>query len=98
MNPAGIRIFEARAMGQTAMYSFEQKEKKLSANYEKKLKANKKAWVFFQEQPPYYRRTATWWVISAKQEETRIKRLAILITNSENGERIPMLRPIVKHK
>ena len=96
MKPAGLKIFEARDPAKAPMYSFEQLEKKLSVSYEKKIKANKKAWLFFQSQAPYYRRTAGWWVISAKQEQTRMKRLEILITSSERGERIPMLRPTKK--
>ncbi|MGZ5134834.1 MAG: YdeI/OmpD-associated family protein [Flavitalea sp.] len=98
MKPAGLKIFKARDPGKVPMYSFEQQEMKLSASYEKKLMANKKAWLFFQSQAPYYRRTASWWVISAKQEQTQLKRLEILITSSERGERIPMLRPTEKKK
>ena len=63
-----------------------------SGAYEKQFRANKKAWKFFQAQPPWYRRTASWWVISAKKEETRLKRLGQLIEDSENERTIRELR------
>jgi uncharacterized protein YdeI (YjbR/CyaY-like superfamily) len=53
------------------------------------MRRNKAAWTFFQAQPPYYRKRMTWWVVSAKQEATRLKRLAQLIERSAAGERIP---------
>lgn len=56
------------------------------------LRANEKAWNFFQTQPPSYRKPAIWWVMSAKQEQTRLKRLATLVEDSENGLRIALLR------
>src|SRR5271157_4586015 len=64
---------------------------KLEAAHEKRFKANKKAWDFFQAQAPWYRRTATWWVVSAKREETRLRRLATLMEDSEKGRRIALL-------
>ena len=70
----------------------QRKGAKLSAEYEKTFRANKKAWKYFQAQPPWYRRTASWRVISAKKEETRLKRLAQLIDDSANGRTIRELR------
>ena len=64
----------------------------LEEETKKKLKANKKAWRFFDAQAPWYKRTAIHWVMSAKQEATREKRLAELIADSANGERIKQLR------
>ncbi len=77
MHPAGVRAYEARDPARAASYSFEQREeaRKLAPAYEAQLKANAKAWAFFQAQPPYYRRTVSRWVMSAKKEETRLKRL-----------------------
>jgi uncharacterized protein YdeI (YjbR/CyaY-like superfamily) len=90
MHPAGLRAFEARDPSRT--YSYERKEdQKLDAAYEAKLKANKKAWTFFQAQPPYYRRIASLWVMDAKKEETRLKRLATLIDDSAHGRRIGLM-------
>ena len=93
MRPAGIRAFEARRGDKTGIYAYEQrKNAKLPAAFEKKFRANKKAWAFFQSQPPWYQRTASYRVISAKQEATREKRLAQLIHDSEAGAPIRELR------
>ena len=70
----------------------------LDEAYEKKLRANKKAWAFFQTQPAWYQRTASWWVISAKKEETRLKRLATLIADSAAGRTIAPLTRTPKSK
>ncbi len=90
MKPAGLDAFNKREEARSRVYSFEQEAAALG-EYEKKLRANKKAWAFFQAQPPYYRKTATWWIISAKREETRLKRLATLIEDSAAGRRIGVL-------
>ena len=93
MHPAGIKAFEARQDDKTAIYSYEQrKTSKLPPAYEKQFRANKEAWTFFQRQSPWYQRTATYFVISAKQESTRQKRLARLIQDSEAGQPIKELR------
>jgi uncharacterized protein YdeI (YjbR/CyaY-like superfamily) len=93
MRPAGVRAFERRTGGRSEIYAYEQRTgAKLSDAYEKRFRANKKAWKFFQAQPPWYRRTASWRVISAKREETRLKRLAQLIDDSEHERAIPELR------
>ncbi len=86
MHAAGITAFKARKGDKTGIYAYEQrKTATLPPGYEKKLRANKKAWAFFQKQPPWYQRTATYRVISAKQEATREKRLTELIRDSEAG-------------
>lgn len=89
MTKEGLELFEKRDAKNSKQYSFEQrKNPKLPAPYVKKIKANKKAWAFFSSQAPWYQRTATWWIISAKREETRLKRLGQLIGTSEKGRRI----------
>ncbi len=88
MRPAGIAAFERRDEKKSVIYAYEQKNASLSEDYEARFRANAKAWEFFEAQAAYYRRTAIWWVISAKQEETRLKRLGILISNSEAGKRV----------
>lgn len=89
MRPAGLEAFERRTDQRSAIYSYEQRTKpKLDAEAERSFRANKKAWAFFQGQPPSYRRAATWWVISAKREETRRKRLATLIGDSQRGRTV----------
>jgi uncharacterized protein YdeI (YjbR/CyaY-like superfamily) len=93
MRPAGLQAFERRQGDRSAIYAYEQRKgAKLRGVYEKKFRANKKAWKFFQAQPPWYQRTASWWVISAKKEETRLKRLAQLIEDSEHERTILELR------
>lgn len=92
MMPAGLAAFERREENRSRQYSFEQADAALGPEYERAFRANRKAWAFFQSQPPYYRRTAAWWVISAKREETRARRLELLIRDSEAGERIGPMR------
>lgn len=90
MAEAGIRAFEKRSDERSGVYSFEQrKEAKLDPALETRFRARAKAWRFFEAQPPGYRRLAAFWVMSAKKEETRLRRLAELITRSANGERLP---------
>jgi uncharacterized protein YdeI (YjbR/CyaY-like superfamily) len=94
MRAAGVRAFKARSAAKTAIYSFEQrKTARLPPAYMKQFKANAAAWRFFTAQAPWYQRTTTWWVISAKQEPTRLKRLARLIDDSANGRRIDLMKP-----
>jgi uncharacterized protein YdeI (YjbR/CyaY-like superfamily) len=96
MHSAGIAAFEKRTDDDSAIYSYEQRQSaELCAADRKKMRANKQAWKFFQSQPPSYRRIATFWVISAKKEETRQKRLNALIDNSASGQKIgPLRRPV----
>jgi uncharacterized protein YdeI (YjbR/CyaY-like superfamily) len=88
--PCGMKAFEQRTQD-SGKYSFESREKKLASAYEKQFKANRMAWAFFQAQAPWYQRTSSFWVMSAKQEETRQRRLATLIDDSEKGRRLDML-------
>ncbi|MEC9372193.1 MAG: YdeI/OmpD-associated family protein [Planctomycetota bacterium] len=92
MTAAGRRIFEARREERSAIYSFEQEKVRFDESQEKRFRRNRKAWRFFEEQPPGYRRKATWWVVSAKRQDTRDRRLAALIECSAAGERIPQLQ------
>jgi uncharacterized protein YdeI (YjbR/CyaY-like superfamily) len=95
MMPAGRRAFEQREDARSGVYSFEQEQpQELPPEYVARFQGNPTAWDLFQQQPPGYRRTATHWVMSAKREETRLKRLATLIGDSANGRRIaPLTRP-----
>jgi len=88
MRPAGLAAFEKKTAAKTGTYAYEQKEDAaLEKAEEKQFRANKAAWEFFQSQPPWYRRTAIWRVVSAKKEETRKSRLAKLIEESAQGRR-----------
>lgn len=90
VHAAGLAAFEKRDAKRSGGYSHEQREKaqKLDAVYAARLKANRKAWAFLQAQPPGYQRMASLFVMSAKREETRLKRLAVLIAESAAGRRI----------
>lgn len=95
MQPSGLRAFEARTAARSGVYSFEQdrEDAKLPPALEKQFKSDKKAWQFFQSQPAGYQRTATWWVISAKLDATRERRMSTLIADSAAGLRLAQLRP-----
>lgn len=83
MQPAGLVSFELRKENKSKIYSYENIEVKFSDGFEKLFKANKKAWEFFLSLAPSYRKLSTNWVMSAKQEATRIKRLNELIADSQ---------------
>src|SRR5215217_3893638 len=84
MKPPGMAAFDARKENRSGIYSYEQRSANLNAPYEKRLRKNKVAWDFFYAQPPSYRKAIGWWVVSAKQESTRLKRLEKLIEESAN--------------
>ena len=93
MNPAGLAAFERRDKAKTNRYSFEQARVTFTAAQEKMWKANPKARDFFKVQAPSYQKASTWWVVSAKKEETRERRLEALIDHSARGRRLPQLTP-----
>jgi uncharacterized protein YdeI (YjbR/CyaY-like superfamily) len=89
MEPAGLAAFRSMRSERAAVYSYEQRRTaRLGAAYERRFRLNPGAWEHFRSQPPSYRRTASWWVISAKKEETRLRRLAALIDASGRGRRV----------
>ena len=91
MRPPGLRAFEVRDESKTSPYSSENAPVDFDADTAEQFRAQGAAWDFFIAQPPGYRRTATWWVMSAKREDTRRKRLATLIEDSGNGRRLALL-------
>lgn len=94
MTPAGLAAFAARKAGKTATYGYEQSHTpKLPRALESKFRAKANAWGFFSEQPPGYRRSCLRWIAGAKKEETRERRLAILIKLSARGERLDFMKP-----
>ena len=88
MQPAGLNAFEERKENKSGIYSYEQRSAELPPAYEKRLKQNKAASEFFHAQPASYRKLVFWWVVSAKKEETRLKRLEKLIEESAQGRRV----------
>jgi len=91
MMPAGLKAFAVREAARSGVYSFENRPRELSPELERQFKAHKSAWEFFQQQPPGYRRLVIFRVMSAKQEETRQRRLAQLMSASKQGRRLDML-------
>lgn len=85
MTEAGLASFDNRTESKSRIYSFEKEEVEFSPELEKIFKANKVAWDYFQSLAPTYRKPSSNWVMSAKQEATRMKRLNELITDSEMG-------------
>jgi uncharacterized protein YdeI (YjbR/CyaY-like superfamily) len=90
MRPAGVAAFEARGHVPAAA-SHEQENVQLDPEQERRFRANGKAWKYFQGRPPWYRKAATWWVTSAKREDTRERRLTTLIEDSEQERTVPPL-------
>ncbi|MGH2691579.1 MAG: YdeI/OmpD-associated family protein [Actinomycetota bacterium] len=88
--PAGEDAFKRRDR-KAAGYSYEEAEHGLAPEYEKTFRRNKKAWEFFQTLSPGKRKIATFWVMSAKKEETRLRRLAKLIEDSAESRTMPLL-------
>jgi len=94
MRASGLQAFKRRHTSQPQRYSYENRPTDLPPTYLKRLKANKEAWSFYRSQPPWYRRAATWWIISATREETKLKRLSALIRDLALGRTIrPLSRP-----
>jgi uncharacterized protein YdeI (YjbR/CyaY-like superfamily) len=91
MHSSGLAAFETRGEERSGVYSFEQKAIELEPVAQKRFEAKRAAWAFFQSQAPWYQRAAKWWVISAKREETREKRLNELIACSHAKRPIPSL-------
>ncbi len=96
MHSAGLKVFNERDTNKSQQYSYETRPNSFDKLYEKQFKKNKQAWTFFNAQPPSYQRAAIWWVISAKQEQTKQKRIDTLIKDSEDGKTIPPLTRIKK--
>ena len=85
MQPEGLASFEKRKEEKSKIYSYENEEAKFTQDFVKQFKANKKAWKYFQSIAPSYRKVSTHWVMSAKQESTKRKRLNELIADSARG-------------
>ena len=91
MHAAGLAAYEQRDPKRTGVYAFENAPRELSAEYENEIRKTKGAWEYFQTYPPYLKKTVSYWVMSAKKEETRAARLRRLIESAARGERIGVL-------
>jgi uncharacterized protein YdeI (YjbR/CyaY-like superfamily) len=86
MQPGGLKAFEARQEYRSGIYAYEQRRAQLEPPYDAVLRKHPAARAFFETQPPYYRKTVSWYVVSAKKEETRLRRLMQLIEQWSRGE------------
>ena len=93
MRPAGVRAYEGRDRRKDAIYSYENRSRPFAPEYEAEFAANEGAWAWFAAQPAGYRRNAMYWVMSAKQDATRERRLAQLIEAAAAGQRVGALIP-----
>jgi uncharacterized protein YdeI (YjbR/CyaY-like superfamily) len=92
MQPAGVQAFARREAARSQIYAYEQRsEAALDEAGEREFRANERAWTFFQARPPWYRRIAIYWVMTAKKDETRRRRLATLIDDSAHARTLKQL-------
>lgn len=87
MAEPGLRAYALRDPKRTGIYAFENEAREFSPEFEKKFRSNKRAWEFFQSEPPSIRRVCIFWVMNAKKEETRLRRLENLIASAAKGLR-----------
>jgi uncharacterized protein YdeI (YjbR/CyaY-like superfamily) len=97
MAEPGLKAYALRDPQRTGIYAFENRPREFSPEDEKKFRANKVAWEFFRTEPPSMRRTCIFWVMSAKKEETRLRRLEKLIDDASKGIRQGVMAPKSKH-
>ena len=94
MRASGMRAFESRSREHPDRYAYEAGKAELGADFEKRFRANRKAWQYFQSLPPSRRQPSVWWVITAKRPETRERRLRKLIECSASEQLLPQfIRP-----
>lgn len=88
MTPAGLVAYEKRSEARSEIYSYENRPEILSPELDAQFRLNTDAWTFFSKLAPSYRKTVIYWVMSAKQETTRISRLDKLIEACSEGKRL----------
>ena len=87
MAEAGLKVFRDRDRKRSGIYLYEQRLRDFAPEYERRFKSNARAWAFFEAQPAGYQRLATMWVMTAKKEETRLKRLEVIMQASAREKR-----------
>jgi uncharacterized protein YdeI (YjbR/CyaY-like superfamily) len=92
MLKSGLLAFSFRKEDKSAIYSYEQATVKLAGELEETLQANKQAWDFFEKLIPSVKNPSIKWVMSAKKEDTRNRRFAILLESCSNADVVPALR------
>jgi uncharacterized protein YdeI (YjbR/CyaY-like superfamily) len=89
MHPAGLQAFNAREANRSGVYSFEQRPMEIPEPYVAALRDNSVARNYWERQPRSYRQAVAWWIVSAKRDDTRYKRLRSLVEHCANAQRIP---------
>jgi uncharacterized protein YdeI (YjbR/CyaY-like superfamily) len=90
MTPAGLKLFELRKESKSEVYSYENRTEAFAPNIETRFRQNEKAWEYFSNQAPSYRKTVIYWIMSAKQEATFEKRFTQLVSVCEDGKRLDL--------
>jgi len=98
VHPAGRAAFDKRDEARSRIYSYENRSRGFDEPTEAAFRKHSAAWKFFEAQPPSYRKTAAFWVMSAKREETRKRRLESLIASSRAGERLAPFAPASRRR
>ncbi|MEZ5287795.1 MAG: YdeI/OmpD-associated family protein [Vicinamibacterales bacterium] len=88
MHASGLAAFERREARRSGIYAFEQRPEALPPALERRFRQDRAGWTHFSAQPPGYRRLAIWWVASAKREDTRLRRLGLLMDAHAKKHRI----------
>jgi uncharacterized protein YdeI (YjbR/CyaY-like superfamily) len=88
MHTAGLNAFAARRANKSGIYAYEQRRPQLEQPYAALMKKNAAALEFFERQSPYYRKTMSWFIMSAKKEETRMARLKKLMDACAKGKKL----------
>lgn len=90
--PAGLEVYNQRDEKKSRQASYERQHIELDQQYEAKIRQNEKAWLYYKNLAASYKKASIHWVMSAKNEETRLRRLDILIQSCETEKKIPLLR------
>jgi uncharacterized protein YdeI (YjbR/CyaY-like superfamily) len=98
MTDAGRAAFAKRAQGHVGVYAHENRPHELPPEFRERMDSNPTAAAHFDSRAPSYRRSAVWWVISAKQQTTRERRIAALVGFHAKGELLPQFRPLKRQK
>ena len=93
MKPAGLAAFKRRDEDRTRRHHAARNHPALDAASLRALKADRKAYTNFLALPPGRRRLYTFWIASAKREDTRAKRLAVVRERCRAGKPIDPFHP-----
>jgi uncharacterized protein YdeI (YjbR/CyaY-like superfamily) len=93
IHPAGLEAYARRDPKRTGIYAFENAPLQLSSEYEKMFRQNKTAWKVFEQHPPSARKIVIYWIMSAKKEETQLRRLNKVIERCAQGRKVGVLEP-----